>query len=108
MPSNRWSGKPGGKAGDSERTENDGTNDSPGHVPAGVYMETAPSALLGAVNVKVGQASLESRKTDDTVAQQAPFTIPPGLAMDLPEKPTTLYEARATLKMAAMARSTQA
>lgn len=69
-----------------------------GNVPAEPYSGRTLSALLGTVNVKVGQASLESLRTDDDVARQAAFTIPLRIASYLLENPTSLCKAQAPSK----------
>ena len=52
--------------------------------------QTLP-ALLGAVDVKLSQISLEYRRADHAIALQAAST---GLASYLPDEPTTLHEAK--------------
>ena len=44
--------------------------------------------------MKVGQISLESRRADRATVLQAASTMPTGLANYLPDKPTTLHEAK--------------
>ena len=44
--------------------------------------------------MKLGQISLESRRADRAIVLQAASTMPTGLASYLPDKPTTLQEAK--------------
>ena len=59
--------------------------------------QTLP-ALLGAVDVKLSQISLESRRTDHVIALQAASTMPTSLASYLPDEPITLHEAKVSPK----------
>ena len=44
--------------------------------------------------MKLSQISLESRRVDRAIVLQAASTMPTGLASYLPDKPTTLHEAK--------------
>ena len=59
-----------------------------------VQREQTLPALLGAVDVKLSQISLESRRADHVIALQAAPTMRTGLASYLPDEPTTLHEAK--------------
>lgn len=50
------------------------------------------------MNVEDSQASLKSSKTDNAVARQVAYTIPPGLASYLLEEPNTLREDQASFE----------
>ena len=56
--------------------------------------QTLP-ALLGAVDAKLSQISLESRRANHAIALQAAST---GLASYLPDEPTTLHEAKVSFE----------
>ena len=91
LPSRTRSGGQGGEnesVGGGEGTGNDHA------LYCNVPREQTLPALLGAVGVKRSQISLESRRADHAIALQATSTMPTGLASYLPDKPTTLHEAK--------------
>ena len=91
LPSRTRSGGQGGK------NENVGGGEGAGNDNAlccSVQKEQTLPALLGAVDLKLSQISLESRKADHAIALQAASTIPTSLASYLPDEPTTLHEAK--------------
>lgn len=67
--------------------ETDGPGENTGNVPAGFYSGRTLSDVLGGVNTKAGNTSLESRKMDDAVVRQLASTIAPALTRYLPEEP---------------------
>lgn len=58
-PSRTKSGKHGGWTGDSDREEGGRGGENVGIIPVGIYGGRMPSNLLGAVDIRVHQVSLE-------------------------------------------------